>query len=77
MIINVHWSSCKVPVILVRFYGIWNFLEKFSNPPPNNKFHEHLTNGSQVVPGGPKDRPTDMTKLTDSGLSLTPRLRMQ
>jgi hypothetical protein len=29
-IINVHWSSCKVPTIIVRFLWNLNFLDKFS-----------------------------------------------
>jgi len=29
-IINVHWSSCKMPFILVIFYSKLNFLDRFS-----------------------------------------------
>jgi len=28
---NVHWSSCKVHIILLRFQWNWNFIDKFSN----------------------------------------------
>ena len=31
MIINVYWSSCKVPIILVRFKWNLSFLARFSN----------------------------------------------
>ena len=30
MIINVHWSSCKLSIILVRFECNVNFLDRFS-----------------------------------------------
>jgi hypothetical protein len=60
---NVHWSSCKVPVILVRFLmklGFsWQIFEKYSNI----KFHENPTSGSRVVPCGQTDGRKDMTKL--------------
>jgi hypothetical protein len=54
-IINIHRSSCKVPIILVRFY--WNLkfpryvFEKYSNI----KFHENPSSGSLVVPCGQTD----------------------
>ena len=53
-IINVHRSSCKVPVIFSHFNPSWIFLEKSSA-----KLHEHLCNGIRV----PSCRRTDMTKL--------------
>jgi len=48
MIINMYWSSCEVPDIIVRFlkklviYG--QILEKCRNI----KFHENLSSGSRV-----------------------------
>ena len=57
--INVHTSSCEVPVILVSFYSnlcFPTYFRKFSNI----KFHENPSSGSPVVPCGR----TDTTKLT-------------
>ena len=52
IIINLHWYSCKVPVIPVIFSKkIWNM-----------KFYENLSSGSQVVPCGQTDGQTDRHK---------------
>ena len=55
---NIYRSSYKVPVIPIRFWLIFKFLEKHSNV----KFHEIPYGGSRVVPRG-MTRRTDMTKL--------------
>jgi len=47
MIENIYWSSCKVPVILVRYEGNLNLSTDFGKIP---KFHENPSSGSQVVP---------------------------
>ena len=53
--------SCKVPVIIVRFWRkiFLTCCEKSSN----TKFHENLSSGSRVVPRGQLDERADMTKL--------------
>ena len=58
MIINVHGSSCTVPVILVRFQWNLSFLSRFSKKCSNMKFHGNPSSGSRVPCGR-----TDM-KLT-------------
>jgi hypothetical protein len=63
IIINVHWSSCRVRVILARYLITLEFplqiLEKYANI----KLHENLSSESRVVPCGRTDRRTEMTKL--------------
>jgi hypothetical protein len=71
MIENVHWSSCKVHVILGRFlmklaYSLQTF-EKSSN----RNFYENLSSKIRVVPCGR----TDMTKLIASSANLRRHLK--
>ena len=42
IIVNIHRSSCKVPVILVTYYYNWNFLDKFSKNTQISNFSEEL-----------------------------------
>jgi len=58
-IIHVPSSSCKVPVILVRFWWNLNILITVSKKYSNIKFHENPSSGHRLVPCGR----TDMTKL--------------
>jgi hypothetical protein len=51
MIVNVCWSSSKVPVILVRFFKL-EFSVQFFEKYWNIKFHENPSSGSHVVPFG-------------------------
>ena len=62
MIINLHWLSCKVLVVLVIFY--WKLISRQTFEKDSNiKFHENPLNGSRVVPCGRTDGQTDITKL--------------
>jgi hypothetical protein len=46
---NVHRSSCKVPVILVRFLIKLEFLRQMLEKYSNIKFYENPSSGSRVV----------------------------
>jgi hypothetical protein len=60
MIKDVHWTSCKVPVIFIRFLLNLNFLGTFSK-------NTQIPNFIQIRPSGAEsfhaDRRTDMKKL--------------
>ena len=60
IITDVHRSSCKVAITIVRLYLITRFFRHISAKSSNTKFRENPSNGSRVVPCGP----TDLTKLT-------------
>jgi hypothetical protein len=86
--INVYWSSCKVPTVLVRLsYNRLKFsletFEKYSN----TEFHENPLSGSRIIPCGrtdgqfDRDGQTDITNLTIAfrnfaGCALKPALQM-
>ena len=49
MIINVHWSSCKVPFILVRFLKKVAFPQQIFEKQSNVKFHATPSSDSRAV----------------------------
>jgi len=61
IVISVDGSSCKLPVILVRFKWNLNFVDIFSKH-SNIEFHEKPFGGSRVYICGWTHRQTDMTK---------------
>ena len=64
IIINIHRSSCKVPVFLSDFNETWIFWTGFEKY-LNIKFHKNLSSGSQVV----LCRQTDRHDKVDSHFS--------
>jgi len=72
---NVNWSACKVPDILVEFWWIFNFQDRFSKKKNSNiKFRKNPFSESRAVPcglidgrtDGQMDKRTGMTKLIDA-----------
>jgi len=58
-LINVHRSSCNVPVILVRFQSNWNFPEIFSNNPKISNFTKILAVEAELFHADKTDGRTD------------------
>jgi len=65
-VINVHPSSCKVPVTVVPCKSNINFLCWFSK---DIKFHEKPSRGSRVVACGRNDRYDEANGLLDDSLA--------
>ena len=62
---NVHWSLCKVLVILVRFQWNFYFLGRFSKNTQISNFIKILPVGTELLYAYRRtDGQTDMTKLT-------------
>jgi hypothetical protein len=58
---HLHRSSCKIPIILVRFEENLNFLDRFSTNPQILNFMKLLLLGAELFHAY---RQTDMTKPT-------------
>jgi Fe-S-cluster formation regulator IscX/YfhJ len=68
MIKYVYWSSCKVPVIIFRFWWNFNFLDSFSKSIQISNFTKTRQVGAELFHAyrrtdGRTDGRTDMTKL--------------
>ena len=63
-IIYLRRYSCKLPVILIRFYSDLNFLYNFFFEKSSNiKFHENPSSESRVVPWGQTDGHDEANRL--------------
>jgi hypothetical protein len=60
MIISVYWSSCKVPVVLVKMSVKLAFSGQIFKKCSNIKLHENPFGGIRVVPCGLLDRWRDL-----------------
>jgi len=74
VITDVYRSSCKVPVIVVRFQRNYNFLDRFFFEKYSNvKFHEIPPSGSPVVLCGRTDRHDETNSLLFATLQTRPK----
>jgi len=74
MVRNVHWSSCKVPVILGRFQLKLNFLDRFSESTLMSKFMKIRPVGAELfhvdgLTDGQPDKGTDRHEQADRRFS--------
>jgi hypothetical protein len=56
IIVNVHRSSCKVPLLLSDFNETWNVSRQILEEYSDIKFYKNSSSGSRVVPCGRTDR---------------------
>jgi len=66
MVINVHWSSSKLPVILVRFLRNLNFLDRVSESTQTSGFMKILLVEAKLFHA---DRQTDRHDEVNSRFS--------